>query len=91
MFSAIKQRMSSNNFQQNLYNIGKKLFSILSDSTSNYLLYSSVESIKWNDINLKNCPQMQNDTENEISRLLFPCCKSLRFLASDRAGWKKLF
>ena len=33
--------------------------------------YYTVQT-KVNDINLNDCPQMQNNTENEISRSLFP-------------------
>ena len=41
----------------------------------------SLSQTKVNDINLNDCPQMQNDTENEIGRSLFPFiynCNRLR-------------
>ena len=40
----------------------------------------SLSQTKVNDINLNDRPQMQNDTENEIGRLLFPLIHGLRIV-----------
>ena len=42
----------------------------------------SLSQTKVNDINLNDRPQMQNDTENEIGRSLFPFIHGLRILIS---------
>ena len=42
----------------------------------------SLLQTKINDINLNDRPQMQNDTENEIGRSLFPFIHGLRILIS---------
>ena len=42
----------------------------------------SLLQTKVNDINLNDRPQMQNDTENEIGRSLFPFIHGLRILIS---------
>ena len=42
----------------------------------------SLSQTKVNDINLNDRPQMQNDTENEIGRSLFPFIHGLRILFS---------
>ena len=39
----------------------------------------SFSQTKVNDINLNYCPQMQNDTENEIGRSLFPFIEGVSF------------
>ena len=39
-----------------------------------------LSKIKGNDINLNDRPQMQNDTENEIGRSLFPLIHGLRIV-----------
>ena len=51
----------------------------------------SLLQTKVNDINLNDRPQIQNDTENEIGRSLFPFIHGLRILISFDYCCKNLF